>query len=164
VSLSFDPSVHLTDSRDSTGDLASQSAGLLTTYTKVIGCSLTMTDTTVTIDGLNRPLDGTDVVAPSAPHAWFNAAPSPSRGLPWEDLFSGLYTSPASAEATSSSVLPSGIPLSLFEGILNKQLYFNKTLGYLEDCFSIATTYSYAVLGASQGYSDGIRFVLSILL
>jgi hypothetical protein len=139
--------------------------GPLTTYTKVIGCSLTMTNTTVTIDGLNQPLDGTDVVAPSAPHAWFNAAPLPSRGLPWENLFSGLYTSPASTEvSSSSSVLPARISLSLFEELLNEQLYFNKTLGYLEDCLTIATSYSYAVLGVTQGYSDGLRFVLSILL
>jgi hypothetical protein len=61
-------------------------------------------------------------------------------------------------------VLPAGISLSLFEELLNEQLYFNKTLGYLEDCLTIATSYSYAVLGVTQGYSDGLRFVLSIFI
>jgi len=67
-------------------------AGPLTVYYKTTICSLTTSNTTTTIDGQNRPLNDTDQVPPLANHPWAERQALPSRGIPYEDSFSSLYS------------------------------------------------------------------------
>jgi hypothetical protein len=120
-----------------------------------------MSNTTVTIDGLNRAVNNTDTVIPPPPHPWFNAIPVPSRGMPWEDLLGALYTTAYSVQVESTpNILPGGPQFSLFEALLNGQLEVDNALATLERSLVVSTTYSFAVLGARHGYTLPAKSVL----
>jgi hypothetical protein len=148
LGFTSEPSSLVVDSKNSIGEVSSAVPGL---YAKVIGCSITTSSTTVIIDGLNHAVNGTDELSPPDPHPWFNAAPLPSRGVPFEDLFSGLYSGPTTLKIQRGS---GGFPFSLFEEALETTLFHDSSLQNLEASLILATSFSYAVLGGVYGYTN----------
>jgi hypothetical protein len=167
--MSTDESLLPTDSKNSTGTVFSKVIESLTLHVKVIVCSLTVSDMTAIIDGLNRPVnnDSEDLTEPEG-HEWAIQQPLPSRGRTYEDTFSALYGSPSAIVA-----FPDG---SQVDQILNATLleldfsglFLNvtssieyHTLQELEDNFMRTTSMSFACLGQYFGYQNLPQYVES---
>jgi hypothetical protein len=148
LGLTSEPSSLIVDSKNSIGEVFSAGLGV---YAKVIGCSISTSNTTVIIDGLNHAVNGTDELAAPDSHPWINATPLPSRGVPFEDLFSGLYSGPTTLKIQRGS---GGFDFSLFEEALDTTLFHDSTLQNLEASLILATSFSYAVLGGVYGYTN----------
>jgi hypothetical protein len=121
-----------------------------TLYAKVIGCSLTASNSTVVINGINHPLNDTDYGPIPDPHLWFNAVPLPSRDIPFEDFHNTLYTSPVPA----TRVRQDGMKLTLYEDALARLLSRINTLQNMETGMLVSASLSYAVLGDIYGYTN----------
>jgi hypothetical protein len=139
--------------------------GPLAFYAKVIICSLTVSDTTNIIDGLNRPVDHSDELPEPEIHPWAIQQPLPSRGLPYEDTFSALYSTPAGLVVKYpgvQSVVDNEMQFTLLETEMSDYsgLHTNSTqdwlqrLQWLEGNFMRITSISYACLGEYFGYQN----------
>jgi hypothetical protein len=159
-----------TDSKNSTGTVFSKVVESLTLYMKVIICSLTVSDTTVVIDGLNRPVnnDSEDLTEPEG-HGWAIQQPLPSRGHLYEDVFSALYGSPSAivvlydgSQVNKTSNLLTLLELEFSGYFLNVTSSFvYNTLQELEDNFMRTTSMSIVCLGQYFGYQNLPQYVES---
>jgi len=91
LSFAADQNYLAKDANGSFGNLWSYTSGPLTLYAKVIICSLTASNTTIIIDGLNRPLNRFDDLSLPKNRRWATRQPLPSRQWPYEDSFSVLF-------------------------------------------------------------------------
>jgi hypothetical protein len=150
LALANDPSSFLVDSENSIGEFLSINPTSTALYAKVIGCSLTASNSTVIINGINSPLNNTDYGPILDPRLWFNAVPLSSRDIPFEDFFSTLFASPVPA----TRVRQDGMKLTLNEETLTRLLSRINTLQYMEVAMMVSASLSYAVLGDMFGYTN----------
>jgi hypothetical protein len=106
LALSANPDLFMKDSLNSTGAYLSKPIGFipmdsaksvtigpLTLYTQLITCSLTTSASTTLMDGHSRLVEPADTLLAGDNHAWAQRPPLPSRGIPYEDSFSALFSS-----------------------------------------------------------------------
>jgi hypothetical protein len=155
------------DSNNSTGTVFSKVIGPFTVYAKVIICSLTVSDSTATIDGLNRPVNDSGELPETKNHSWAIQQPLASRGYQYEDIFSSLYGTPAILPPSEQDV-DLGLKLTLLETVfsgifLNADLFenVNQTLYELETNFMQTTSISYACVGQYLGYQNVPQYARS---
>lgn len=114
---------------------------------------MTMSNTTVTINGLNQPVDNTDRIPDPEPHPWSEAIPIQSRNNPMEDSFSALYN----RVAAISILRPNSTGLlqfTLMEDLLIVDLTGHRTLATLEKALVQLTGIALAALGETYGYAN----------
>jgi hypothetical protein len=150
------------DSENSTGDVVPVAFGPSIYYIKVIGCSSTASNTTVVINGMNMPLRGTGVLPPSEAHPWFNMTPHPSRGLPYEDCFSALYSKLVTVKLKSG--LLTDFDLSIFEafyvGALSRQGYSLQVLEGWMRGVTVVYIATPAILKRGQDITELVAFLI----
>jgi len=170
LAIAASPDYFPRDSENSTGSIFSQTVGPLTCYAKVIICSLTVSNTTSIIDGLNRPVDRSDEMPEPTNHSWAIQQPLPSRGLPYEDTFSALYGTPAGLVIETPDVhstVDNEMQFTVLEaemldasGLLsNSTLDWLQRLHWLEGNLMRITSMSYACLGEYFGYQNLAQWV-----
>lgn len=141
------------DAHDSPGDFLSFSVGPITAYAKVIGCSLTASNATTVVNGLNHAANGTGEYPEPSPHAWFTATPLPSRGSPHEDLFSSVAAA-KSVTVERQLNFTGPLRLSLLEDAIGRAVRSSNTLSFLEGAVRNGTALLYAAIGDLYGYTS----------
>jgi hypothetical protein len=150
------------DSQSSTGDVVPVAFGPSIFYIKVIGCSLTASNTTAIINGMNMPLHGSAVLPPPEVHPWFNMTPQSSRGFFCEDGFSALYSRLVSVKLSPG--LRTDFELSVFEVFYTRALFrLGHSLQALEEWMTRVTVVYLAAAG-TIGRTDNSEFVAQAFL
>lgn len=123
-------------------------------YIKVVGCSLTLQDSTTTIDGAGRNIDNDKEPESAPPHVWSTAEPLASRGRPYEDNFSALFGRAAAppVEVGGPRNAMTHIQQSIFEKGLSQVMILSPTLSMLEGVTQMITGLSYAALPERYGF------------
>lgn len=165
LALANDKDSFLRDSNNSSGNLKSQSVGPITSYAKVITCSLNVSEITVTINGLGCVVNDTILQAEPRNHPWEPQQPLPSRGNPYEDSFSAFFGSVA-ARNMSSLAFGGDLQFSLLELLGAKLLNEDPRLSQLENILAQVTDVSYHALSVHYGsnITECVIFLLSFRL
>jgi hypothetical protein len=167
AALATDEALLPTDSKNSTGTVFTTTVESLMMYAKIIICSLTVSNTTTIIDGLNHPVnDDSEDQSESEGHEWAIQQPLPSRGHTYEDIFSALYGTPSAVVAfpdaswgnltSKPDTLLETEFSSTFLNITGISLH---TLQELEDNFAWTTSISFVCLGQYFGYQNLPQYV-----
>jgi hypothetical protein len=157
LNLVSSPDLLPRDLANSTGDVVPVAFGPFTRYIKIIGCSVTTSNTTAVINGMNMPIHGTGVLPPPEPHLWFNMTPQSSRGLSYEDGFGAFYSRLVSVKLKLDSevdIIPTIFEYFYF-GVLYRQ---GRSLQVLEGWMRRVIVVSLAAIGV-LGRDDVSEFV-----